>query len=270
MKRKIFLAIAIIVTSLQLYGEDFIEGSTPSGLAYVFSMPDCLPNCTSADQEKINTNSRLEQIPIEAIQSARESVNFAQFTFSRQNIFHALVDAHARGVVVRGVVWENSFPNLRQFCGNGSGRCSFNFEPLNTTSYVQSGIEKRKQLLQNLQLYQNATMSERLALLFYRSPTGSEVRPVGGTNATQHNKFVLVDNSMVATGSGNWSSTAIGINLENLLLFYDSTTINAFHCIFEMMWSNRLNRTSVGRCQTDSILFTPASDTLAAILVAIK
>lgn len=51
-----------------------------------------------------------------------------------------------------------------------------------------------------------------------------------------HNKFVVVDNSFVITGSFNWTVQAGGANQENLLVVDHPYYVQAYKEEFEKLW----------------------------------
>jgi phosphatidylserine/phosphatidylglycerophosphate/cardiolipin synthase-like enzyme len=59
-----------------------------------------------------------------------------------------------------------------------------------------------------------------------------------------HNKFAVIDNKVLITGSFNWTATAQEKNQENLLIIKDTSLIKDFSARFEMLWEKgRINET---------------------------
>jgi len=58
------------------------------------------------------------------------------------------------------------------------------------------------------------------------------------TEKLQHNKYVIIDGSIVLTGSYNWSLNAENNNAENLLVIRDTATATAFAKDFATHWSH--------------------------------
>lgn len=68
---------------------------------------------------------------------------------------------------------------------------------------------------------------------------GIEVRTLRGTQSygVNHNKIVIFDRSLVATGSYNWTFPATFNNYENILTLKDREYVEGYIKYFEWMWS---------------------------------
>ena len=53
-----------------------------------------------------------------------------------------------------------------------------------------------------------------------------------------HNKFALIDNRTLITGSFNWTATADRENQENLLIMDDNDLIRQYSQRFELLWKS--------------------------------
>ena len=51
-----------------------------------------------------------------------------------------------------------------------------------------------------------------------------------------HNKFVIVDNEILITGSFNWTVQAAANNQENLVVLSDSYFIERYRTEFDRLW----------------------------------
>jgi phosphatidylserine/phosphatidylglycerophosphate/cardiolipin synthase-like enzyme len=248
--------------------QNYLFGSGENGERRItFTLPECLPACTPEHRSQLTAGGIIEQQIIAAITSAKHEISFSQFTFSRQPIFEALVSAAERGVRIRGVMDSGQFQSIRSYC-NATG-CEFP-APFNSAEYQSSNIAERRRQAAEAPLFKAASNSEKLALLLHRTNSGSEVKSVGGRDRLVHHKFVLMDQARLVSGSGNWSSTAVSINLENLLVFDAETEperVKAFACMFEAGWgdsSRRAQRT--GECQTSEVFFAPVARGQASIV----
>lgn len=65
---------------------------------------------------------------------------------------------------------------------------------------------------------------------------GLEVK-VDNSPAHMHHKFMIVDRSIVLTGSYNWTRSAATRNAENLVVIDDVETASQFSNEFERLWS---------------------------------
>ena len=58
------------------------------------------------------------------------------------------------------------------------------------------------------------------------------------TRYYMHHKFAVIDNSVVVTGSFNWSSQAVNHNQENILFYENKTIAQQYTEQFNKMWNN--------------------------------
>ena len=56
-----------------------------------------------------------------------------------------------------------------------------------------------------------------------------------------HNKFCVIDLSVVITGSFNWTSQAVTGNQENILFFENKEIAKLYNEEFEMLWNSFTN-----------------------------
>ena len=54
--------------------------------------------------------------------------------------------------------------------------------------------------------------------------------------AHMHNKYVLIDSSILVTGSFNWTSQAVSMNQENLVILHDAALVKDYQKNFEQLW----------------------------------
>lgn len=64
---------------------------------------------------------------------------------------------------------------------------------------------------------------------------GFEVR-VFPKGTTMHNKFAVIDNSLVITGSYNWTKSAAYYNRENIIIIHDRTLAEKYGQEFFRLW----------------------------------
>lgn len=233
------------------------------------SYPDCFPQCAAADQHRLLLSGATEQPVIAAMAQAQKEIRFSIYTFSRIPIFKALIEANAqRGVRLRGLVDRAQLANLEPYCRDGA--CDLSALLPNVNFSVLS-IRERLALLEPLAIYQQATLVGRLALLSWRHEDEIAIRVGAGKSRLMHNKFLVVDDQILQTSSGNWSSTAMSVNFENTLEYRapeDQSVIAAFACAFDTIWQRPEAGTAVGLAQCslqDHIHFTPATMSSAHI-----
>ena len=56
---------------------------------------------------------------------------------------------------------------------------------------------------------------------------------------SNHNKFAIIDNRIVITGSYNWTASAGARNDENLLVIDDTYIVQRYHDYFYYLWDNK-------------------------------
>lgn len=251
-------ALATSMSSVFASEEDYFSvHRTDGSLAYLFGFPRCLPTCDAEDKAQLTATSVVEENIIEVIASADKTIFFSQYTFSRQPIFTALLAAKARGVKVLGAIDKGQLRVLAEYCKRE--RCEGLPPPFDSTAYRQASFNDRLIFAGEQALFKAATLSEKLAILFWSLPDGSEVRFLGGSKL-MHHKFLLVDDDVFLTGSGNWSSTAVSINLENTIFSSDQVAIKAFSCIARALWLDpQIRRGASTACQTEEWFFSPVN-----------
>ena len=53
-----------------------------------------------------------------------------------------------------------------------------------------------------------------------------------------HNKFAVIDNSVVIMGSFNWTGQAVKYNQENIFFYEDKNIANQYTKEFEKLWNS--------------------------------
>jgi phosphatidylserine/phosphatidylglycerophosphate/cardiolipin synthase-like enzyme len=90
---------------------------------------------------------------------------------------------------------------------------------------------------------------------------GIKVR-ISTNNYIMHNKFAIIDNRLLLTGSYNWTAAANNKNDENLLVIDDPEIIEIFQHQFVNLWTNKYspNRTKAlfDKAKVDFLPTSPA------------
>jgi len=68
-------------------------------------------------------------------------------------------------------------------------------------------------------------------------PTRTDTNP----NAHMHNKYVIIDNKILITGSFNWTWQAVSANQENLLIVEKEDLVRRYKDSFEKLWTQFAN-----------------------------
>lgn len=86
---------------------------------------------------------------------------------------------------------------------------------------------------------QKAAGDNKYAKDKYLSQNGIEVKHYEARKGIMHNKFAVIDNAALITGSFNWTPTANWYNEENLLIITDADVVKQYFRRFEHMWQSR-------------------------------
>ena len=202
----------------------------------MFQVPPCLPSCSAADQALLIANSEIEKTIVAAIAGATTTVQFSMYTFSRKPIFEALLAAASRGVRIQGIMDRGQFKTTATACKPGG--CQFG-EPFSGPVWLAMSINDRRARAANEPMFVDGSNTDKLALLFFGSADGSGIRPLPGGERLVHNKYVMIDGKTLVSGSGNWSSTAVSLNLENLTTYSQATSpeiVAGISCSFDLLW----------------------------------
>lgn len=78
---------------------------------------------------------------------------------------------------------------------------------------------------------------------FYQMLTDAGITIVTDTSASQiqHNKFLVVDGSVLWTGSTNYTDTGFSLNSNNSLVITDTVLANVYTTEFEEMWAGNFH-----------------------------
>ena len=72
----------------------------------------------------------------------------------------------------------------------------------------------------------------------YFTQKGIEVR-ISSNNYIMHNKFAVIDQKIIITGSYNWTASAGKRNDENLLVIDDNYVVERYQDQFNNLWNNK-------------------------------
>jgi phosphatidylserine/phosphatidylglycerophosphate/cardiolipin synthase-like enzyme len=258
--KSIYLIALVLLFNCKTRSDELRLKDISSETAY-FQLPGCLPNCTSADQKTLVLNSAIEAKIIQSISQAKTSVQFSMYTFSRKPIFEALIAAIDRGVRVQGVMDRAQFKTTKDYCK--AGGCNILVEGLGA-DWLSLSLKDRLERVSQLPLYRDGTNTDKLATVIEGLNQGSGIRPLPGGDRLVHNKYILVDDKNLLSGSGNWSSTAVSVNIENLVS-YDREDfpeiLTGIKCSFDLLWQGDPNLISqkISACQSiDHLYLSPS------------
>jgi phosphatidylserine/phosphatidylglycerophosphate/cardiolipin synthase-like enzyme len=137
---------------------------------------------------------------LRAITQGKREVLVAVYAFTSAEIAQALVQAHRRGLSVQ-VVLDRQFDQE-----NSNSQGAF---------LEKQGIRVRR-------------------------VSGLKPQVTDKNSGLMHQKFAVIDRSVVLTGSYNWTASADKFNHENLLYFSDATPLaDDYRKEFFLLWDQR-------------------------------
>jgi phosphatidylserine/phosphatidylglycerophosphate/cardiolipin synthase-like enzyme len=142
---------------------------------------------------------------IELVNSAKKEINYMIFAHTHDELTTAFIRAAKRGVLVRGI---------------------HDYTFVKGTSMEAS------------RLY-NAGRLNPLSTGPYNKEDGNENTKIPGRRTSGgklHCKTLIIDSSIVATGSFNWSNNAINNNDENMLIIYSPFVANELSAQWNSVW----------------------------------
>ena len=134
-------------------------------------------------------NPSNEQRVVSMFRTCKKSLDIAIFTFTRDSIAQAILDAHQRGLKIR--------------CIGDDGNSKVKGSDVRLLASV--GI-----------------------------PCKTDNNP----RFHMHNKMAIIDNSVVITGSFNWTNQAINKNQDNILFIEDKNIANQYTEYFNKIWDS--------------------------------
>jgi len=161
------------------------------GLLFIFSF-----NALAKIELYFSLYDDPESIIIKNIDSAKEFINIAMYTFTDREIAQAILRAKDRGVDIKIYL----------------DRSQVNAKYSKSRYFINNGIEGIR---------------------------------ISSNNYIMHNKFAVIDNKIVITGSYNWTASAGERNDENLLVIDDKNIIKKYQNQFNNLWNININTASL-------------------------
>ena len=134
-------------------------------------------------------NPSNEQRVVNMFRTCKKTLDIAIFTFTRDSIAQAILEAHQRGLKIR--------------CIGDDGNSKVKGSDIRLLASV--GIPCKTD--NNLRFH-------------------------------MHNKMAILDNSVVITGSFNWTNQAVNKNQENILFLEDKDIANQYTQYFDQIWNS--------------------------------
>ena len=135
-------------------------------------------------------NPSNEQRVVNMFRTCKKTLDIAIFTFTRDSIAQAILDAHQRGLKVR--------------CIGDDGNSKVKGSDVRLLASV-----------------------------------GIPCKTDNNFRFHMHNKMAIIDNSVVITGSFNWTNQAINKNQDNILFIEDKDIANQYTEYFNKIWEKK-------------------------------
>ena len=75
------------------------------------------------------------------------------------------------------------------------------------------------------------------SIIYYLASLGIPIKTNDQIRNLMHNKFAVIDNSVVITGSFNWSNQAVNYNQENILIIENKILAERYSNEFNKLWN---------------------------------
>jgi phosphatidylserine/phosphatidylglycerophosphate/cardiolipin synthase-like enzyme len=251
LRLRLFAITLISCLSFNLYAEPDIT----------LTFPDCFPGCQASDKQRLLEEGKTEKLVLDAIAQAHREIRFSIYTFSRTPILNAMIEAaDRRGVIIKGLVDRPQIEGLKPYCDDQGCNLAALMPGVN---FAGLSLRDRVNILKTKEVYQKASNVGKLYLLSYQNEDRILIKVGAGKSRLMHNKFLIIDNKLVQTSSGNWSSTAMSVNFENLIQFNapeHRKEIDAFICAFDAIWGGGSETSArLASCAlNDKLFFTPS------------
>lgn len=172
------------------------------------------------------------------INNSEKSINFAIYGIGDEDkIYKALINAKKRGVKIQGITDMNI---------NNKNPYFDTWKLINDLEFVKTDY------LTDIKLLEEQKIQNKYSLKikdYAKIKDGNKIKVPG---AIMHNKFFIVDNEYVWTGSTNVSSSCMSYNANNVILIKSKDVVNIYQKEFDEMYNNNnfhkyKNKTSDGQ-----------------------
>ena len=172
------------------------------------------------------------------INNSEKSINFAIYGIGDEDkIYKALINAKKRGVKIQGITDMNI---------NNKNPYFDTWKLINDLEFVKTDY------LTDIKLLEEQKIQNKYSLKikdYAKIKDGNKIKVPG---AIMHNKFFIVDNEYVWTGSTNVSSSCMSYNANNVILIKSKDVATIYQKEFDEMYNNNnshkyKNKTSAGQ-----------------------
>ncbi len=201
------------------------------------------------DKPRLTCDTEMAKELVGLLDRATASIDFAIYGYRRQEaVVRALRDARDRGVVVRGVVdldaqGGNPYAETNALIAEFGLRTDRAFDQATAAKPSFSGPYRCPSLPGRSGPPQCVSLDLGQQCLFGTLQSVGPFEEIGGI---MHNKFFVIDEQIVWTGSANISDTCTGGYNANAVVVVQDPVVAAFYrAEFQQMWDGRFHEAKV-------------------------
>jgi len=150
---------------------------------------------------------------------------FSFISFAKVEVYFSLYD-DPESIIIKNIDSANSFINIAMY--------TF------TDREIAQAILRAKDRGVDIKIYlDRSQVNAKYSKSRYFINNGIEDIRISSNNYIMHNKFAVIDDEIVITGSYNWTASAGERNNENLLVIDDKNIIKEYQNQFNNLWNNK-------------------------------
>lgn len=150
---------------------------------------------------------------------------FSFNTLAKTEVYFSLYD-DPESIIIKNIDDSKEFINIAMY--------TF------TDREIAQAIIRAKDRGVNIKIYlDRSQVNAKYSKSRYFINNGIEGIRISSNNYIMHNKFAVIDNKIVITGSYNWTASAGERNDENLLVINDNNIIEKYQNQFNNLWNNK-------------------------------
>lgn len=149
---------------------------------------------------------------------------FSPYALAKTEIYFSLYD-DPEAVIINNIAAAEEFISIAMYT-------------FTDIEIAQAILEARDRGIDIKILLDRSQVKAKYSRSHYFIQNGIEVR-ISSNSYIMHNKFAVIDNEIVITGSYNWTASAGERNDENLLVIDDNYIVERYRDYFNNLWDNK-------------------------------
>lgn len=119
-------------------------------------------------------------------------------------------------------------------CKKSIDICIYTINNIKFQNIIESLVKNRIKI----RIICDNEMSQKpTSIIYYLASLGIPIKTNDQIRNLMHNKFAVIDNSVVITGSFNWSNQAVNYNQENILIIENKILAERYSNEFNKLWN---------------------------------